>query len=749
MAEVVQPTLSNTPTTLDTKPVSKTSMNWLFRHPTLLALLLYTVATVVVFWPTLTNINTTVVGFDNNGDNSWGAWLLWWFKQAVESGQDPARTHLAFGLLPSADVFMVSFYNEALGFLLQLFLSPVGTFNLLVISSFILSGLTFYLLAAEFIPNKIACFAAGFIYSFSTFHFTHAEQHIEEVTIQWLPFFAWRLFVFYRKPNLKNSTWLGVAFALVIFSALYYVAYFVFPFVVLFVIGKLLTDRKWFFQIRNLLLSVFAVVVGLAVSIVPSWDYFISSPEIAETIKRQTLSGISVFAIDPLDFFFPSPANPVFGRITLLANLQIPFEGYVFLGYFGIVLSLYAFVFKQNRRPITFFWLVLVVTGIVLAGGSTIRLPLTFNQSTINLSPYNLFFSLPFLQSFRDPSRLGVLVIFSVAMLSAFAINAIFLQLQESKKSSFNPKLAQVVLTGLLLALQFSGSFIVAFPNPTTPILVPAVYQQIAADSSNSLVLELPAFPFSLYEYYQTVHHHPQVGGYLSRTLPSQIDSLDEIPYLYNVAASTVPDGSDSSKLATDIYPFSFSFVQALAERNIKYVLLHDKISLGYFSEQDYKRAYTFLAAQLGQPFYQNSLEDVVAWKIPATLPDPAVTRIELGSGWVPGLHLNQDGNPARNVEQDAQVFIYAPSHQTYNLTFTAQADFRPQTMQISLNSQLVQTVNFSSINQLQKMELNLELQPGQNIVSIHSAQGCFVDSSQLTQVYPTCSSFTVEKIGG
>lgn len=730
------------------KPSFKVGLAKLNNYPNLWACLLYTIITIAVFWTTLTHLNTTILGYDPNGDNSWAVWVLWWFRQAVESGQDPARTHLIFSLLPSsADIFMVSFYNEAIGLPLQSLVSPVGAYNLLAISSFVLSGVTFYLLAAEFVPNKVACFAAGFIYSFSSFHFTHAEQHLELFTIQWLPLFALRFFIFYRKPSFKNSVWLGLALALVIFSALYYMAYFVFPFVVFFVVGKLITDKKWFFQIKNLTLGLLAGAVSLAIAIVPSLDYFTSSPEVQEIIKRQTAGGLTVFAIDPIDFFFANPANPIFGRFTLMANLQIPFEGFVFLGYLAIILSLYCFAFKTNRRPLTFFWLILAVTGILLAAGNTIGLPLTFGQTSFNLSPYSIFFSLPIFQSFRDPSRLGVLPIFAVAMLSAFTLNSIFEKLQESPKSAINPKVAQVGLTGLLLALQFSSAFIISVPSPSSKISVPAVYQQIATDTSNSLVLEIPAQPFSLYEYYQTVHHHPQAGGYVPRSLPSQLDSLDEIPYLSTFARSINRDGVDPTKLATDIYSFNFSFTQALAERNIKYVLLHPKISSGYFSEQDATSAYQFLIANLGRPFYNSSDEDVVAWKVPNNLPDPTLTRIELGSGWVPGLHFDQDGEPARDVEQDAQVFIYAPSRQTYHLTLIARADYRPQVMKINLNSQAIDTVNFKTINQLQKIELNLELQPGKNVLTIHSNQGCYIDNNQLDSIYPTCSSFTIEKI--
>ena len=67
---------------------------------------------------------------------------------------------------------------------------------------------------------------------------------------------------------------------------------------------------------------------------------------------------------------------------------------------------------------------------------------------------------------------------------------------------------------------------IAAVPQPVVATTVPAFYRQIAArPGALPALIEVPIRDEAVYEYYQTVHGHPLVGGYLSR---DKIDPLIE-----------------------------------------------------------------------------------------------------------------------------------------------------------------------------------------------------------------------------
>jgi uncharacterized membrane protein len=70
------------------------------------------------------------------------------------------------------------------GLLDHLLPTPIGAYNVTVLLGFPLAAFAMYLLASAFTSNWTACFVAGLVFSFSTFHLARAMGHIGLATIE-------------------------------------------------------------------------------------------------------------------------------------------------------------------------------------------------------------------------------------------------------------------------------------------------------------------------------------------------------------------------------------------------------------------------------------------------------------------------------------------------------------------------------------------------------------------------------------
>ena len=90
------------------------------------------------------------------------------------------------------------------------------------------------------------------------------------------------------------------------------------------------------------------------------------------------------------------------------------------------------------------------------------------------------------------------------------------------------PLIASVV--SLLILFEYA-----AIPFPTTPLSLPAFYQEMAQDSENFGVLDIPINDRSYdkwYMIYQTQHGKPLMTGHVSRMPNEAFTFLNSVPFL-------------------------------------------------------------------------------------------------------------------------------------------------------------------------------------------------------------------------
>jgi hypothetical protein len=261
--------------------------------------------------------------------------------------------------------------------------------------------------------------------------------------------------------------------------------------------------------------------------------------------------------------------------------------------------------------------------------------------------------------------------------------------------------------------------------------------------------MELPLAPLSAPLYYQTVYQKPLVGGYPSRISNRMSLSFDKVPFLsmFNPAESSgVMDGS-AAKGQPDIFPVDISFQQALQQNNIRYVILRNYPGGRRF----FNWIRPFVESNLGTPGYTNEDGSLLAWKVePGTNPPaPTTYRIRVGDGWNAGLGKGEDGKLLRLVEQDAQLQIEAGSTGTASLHLKVTPYIRPQMIEVRLNGQVVGRVDGQKEWKAVETNLNnLEFKAGQNLIELHSVQGCLVAADYIPKSPDhRCISFAVQDL--
>ncbi|NWJ95412.1 MAG: hypothetical protein HXX20_06470 [Chloroflexi bacterium] len=718
----------------------------------LFVLLLYTGLTGLITFPFGLQLGTHVI--EAGGDSYQNLWYLWWYKEALLSGQDPARTHLMYGLLPSVQVLVSSVFNALWLIPFEALWGPLLAFNLGIFVSFPLAGLCLYLLAGEFTRNKLAAFVAGFLYTFSTYHLYRAEGHLGLVTVQWLPFYAWRLFVLRRNPNWPNALLAALGLALCALSDLYYLGYFVLPFTTLFLAWSLFFERKAFLKKSNLLCFGLALGLGFALILPFYAAFFQLDKDVAQAVQVRT-NDASDLSADVVAFFLPNASNPLFngltGPIYQKFSGLFPIEQAVFPGYILLVAALVAPWLKRGRNQNTAFWVLTAGVAFVLALGP--RLHVAGQDTSIPL-PYSLIYGkLPFLTSFRAPNRLGVVVGMALAVLAALSLSGFFEWLQKHHPASIKmppQSLPVLIATGLML-LATLENLVYQWPLATTEAKIPEIYRQIAAEAGDFLVMELPLAPLSAPLYYQTLHQKPLVGGYPSRISNRMSLSFDKVPYLsiFNPAESSgVMDGS-AAKSSPDIFPVDLSFRQALQENNIRYVILRNYPGGRRF----FTWMRPFVESNLGAAGYSNEDGSLLAWRVePGTAPaapSPGSYRIRVGDGWNAGLGKGEDGLLLRLVEQDAQLQVEAGSAGTANLHLKVTPYIRPQVIEVRLNGTVVGQIDGQKEWKAVEANLaNLTFKAGQNLLEFHSVQGCLVASDYIPKSPDhRCISFAVQNL--
>lgn len=711
-----------------------------------IVIILYTVLTTVLTYPVVFKMTTHIAG----GWDAWSVlWMFWYTKMAIlYPNPDLTLTYTNYIFYPNG-ISVIPFgyaFNQLLSLPLQLLFGLGITYNLLWLFSFIVGGYGTYLLVKYLVDNKIAAFIAGIIFAFCPYHFAHALGHMGATTIEWIPFCALYLMKMTREKSLMNAVYAALFFILVAMSDLQYMVYMVFFIGLLFVyevfselrLNETLRDGfgKFMRRISSLKELVIKFMVFASVSFIGILPFTYHMIKIALSpsnfLKPSPYESIC-YSADLLGFFIPSSLHPLFGS-WLSQNVYKFFTGNIaeyttYIGYTVLILSLYTVITLRKRKEVR-FWALSTLFFILMSLGPILhiygRTQFTVFETTIPLPYIVVYYLVPFVSNGRTLGRFDVLVMLSFAVLAGYGISKFIKRFDIKWKRNIFVCLLTALLIFEFLAIPFVSSFVDK----------PVFYEQIAEDTGDYALLEIPAT--KVYEcgiklaYYQTIHGKPIVGGQVARTPACARDFELNIPLVRQLTYLEAPTNDILKQNGTEIGTSILNYY------NIRYIILHKE----YMSAEHLDFVNNLLQATLNEKPEIYDEDGLIVYKVEK---EPIKSFMILSNNWH-NLELWRN-SPTRWTSNNATISIYSPGNRDSCLSFDVLNFYKPRTLQVCLNDELIHEQNIPT--SFVELEIPVKLKEGENILRFYTPDGCQrpVDIPELENKDPRCLSLAFQNI--
>ena len=488
-------------------------LNYLARYH-LLPLGLYLLITLVISFPLILDFGGRVIG---DGGDAWqNIWNYWWTGQALLGRHNPYQTpylYAPYGV--PLYLHSLNLFNALVSLPVQWLFGLVAAYNFVVLLSFTLVGYWTYLLVSLLTGSRRAGFVGGVIFAFSSYQTTQLFLGQSNLfASEWLPAYAYGLIAANNSQGRRRTLFSGLAFFSLVFTMLcdwqyiIFLALFTLAYTVYAVISR-----------RSVGPLVIVAAVGLPFLLVTAPLLIKTFGEINSKLVPPTNdSFVRAYSADLLSFWLPSPRQFLWGSWSnslAPTALDLGHNRAIFLGGLPILLAL---VGLARSRWQALLWGGLALVGFGLALGPMLQVGGVLHAD-IGL-PFGLIEGIPGLNVARVPVRFVVLVVLALAVLGGFGLAT----LQARFLDRFKPPVG-LALTGLLVALLLAEHLAIPFPSEAAQF--PPFYQQLAASNEPGAILEIPySKNRSLSLYYQTIHHHPIVGGYLSRVVDYPVTDL-------------------------------------------------------------------------------------------------------------------------------------------------------------------------------------------------------------------------------
>jgi hypothetical protein len=373
--------------------------------------------------------------------------------------------------------------------------NPYATLNVIVLLAFAASFVCTYFLARHLTGSRPGAALAGVLYAYCPYVFAHTP-HIQLLATAGLPLSMLMLHRLAESPAPRRGVLLGLALVAQTLSCAYYGV-----FAALMVgFGSLVlaaTRRLWRSAAywRSLTL---AALVSLA-STVPIFLEYVRVQ--SQTEFGRTIADAARWSAKPQDYIVSSAHAHAW--LLAFARHFEHWEEVLFPGILALVFGIAGFAVCSRRRAERQAREAALLYGC-LAG---LALWSSFGPAA---GLYRVLFHLPLFSFLRAPSRFGLVVVFSLAVMSAFAVRALLDPLSSR---------ARAPVAGALLAAAILELNVLPFPWERAPV-VPSPYRMLAS-LPVAPVAEFPfygeriAFPLhAQYMLFSTTHWMPLVNGY-------------------------------------------------------------------------------------------------------------------------------------------------------------------------------------------------------------------------------------------
>jgi len=502
----------------------------------MLVYLFYLCVAIGMTHPAITSLSTDFIGGDTS-DAYEMARHIWWFKTAIQTGQDIFwQSNLGY-----PDGFSgVTLWANPLQFFpmwLFAFVMPLATaYNITILLTIALNGWAMYFLARHRFEHNhhTPALIAGLIYMIFPVFQGHLFDGHAGLMVQWgVPLLVYTLFE-YMDTGRRRWFGLSILFFLIATSghALQFI-YLLAPLMMLVILARLYR--------RDLLGATRAFSVSLVGSLLLLVYWLPTFNDTLQTTQYVQSGGFVRYSIDALGIASPSFLNSFWADITqyssrvLGTNLS---EGASYIGVLGALLVLIGLLSNRRAR----WWLLVAITAWIFALGPVLKFldqPVTITVAgyqTIVPLPYALFIDLPFFELARTPGRFMFLFAVAFALMAGYGMAYIWTS-QTVRNSRKVMRYMLVILFGVIIFRDYQ--FFESFPMQTATI--PQAFHDLRDRTDIRAVFNVPYDNLlSAKEalYLQTAHNKALIAGQISRETPVDPAVLELLSTMENALLS-------------------------------------------------------------------------------------------------------------------------------------------------------------------------------------------------------------------
>ena len=461
-------------------------------------------------WPLFKSFNTHF--FCGQEDGYQNIWNLWWAEKCVtELHQHPWKTSwlhhpegttlIAHTLAPF-NGFVGAFLQGTLGFSLH------QTYNFIVVFSFVMAGVTTFWLALRVSGSYPGALFAGAAFTFTHFHFAHAQNHLQMVSLEWLPLAVLAVYELLTRPTL----WKGIAAALAMF--LVALCDFHLTFYVVMAgsfLGLIVLFRQYKNQFKGLRPFVVPLIVFVTLTVMTTGVLAFQLLKVNKNDPLQHNHDPVEWSTDVIDPLIPSAqwkwhewTRFAWGRLAPPDKDFVYIEHSLYLGWAVFGLMMYGL---WRRSAITAkdlgYWYALAALFFLMSLGPKLHVAGTITP--IPLLYRGLEWVFPPLKMGGVPMRMMVMVYLAGAVLAAASIGDLIRLMKWKSLAALIP----------LLALWTFETW--PKPQPTTKAGYPFWVTQLAKLPPGAVIDTTYKDNMTLHLYYATGHGHPVGEGYISR----------------------------------------------------------------------------------------------------------------------------------------------------------------------------------------------------------------------------------------
>ncbi|MDA1305640.1 MAG: hypothetical protein O2917_00075 [Acidobacteria bacterium] len=281
------------------------------RAHNLLVVAFYALVAIAVTWPLVTVVDVEIAW--DLGDPAFNSWVLLWTGGQVLaflSGDLSALNRFWHGNIFYPERLTVAFSEHMVPQMLQALPVLAATdnvvlaYNLLFLSTFVLSGLGAFLLVRELTGSTAAGVVAGLAFAFAPYRLSQFS-HLQVLSAQWMPFVLYGYRRYFETGRMRPLIGGTVALVLQNLSCGYYLLFFA-PFVGLYVIYEMASRGR----LREWTLWRTWMVTG-AIALAATYPFLAPYFDVrAHTdVGVRTAEEIALFSADTHALVTPSPAS--------------------------------------------------------------------------------------------------------------------------------------------------------------------------------------------------------------------------------------------------------------------------------------------------------------------------------------------------------------------------------------------------------------------------------------------------------